>query len=109
MPNGAWRAAPQRPARTHTGSGADVRVVIPHTGAQRCCGPCATRRRFAAGVTRRGAAPGRATIARVTPEVLVRKWFIVSAVGRDRPGIVADLAQLVFDCEANLEDSRMTL
>ena len=39
----------------------------------------------------------------------VRKWFIVSAVGRDRPGIVADLAQLVFDCEANLEDSRMTL
>jgi len=41
--------------------------------------------------------------------VRVRKWFIVSAVGRDRPGIVADLAQLVFDCEANLEDSRMTL
>jgi glycine cleavage system transcriptional repressor len=39
----------------------------------------------------------------------VRKWFIVSAVGRDRPGIVADLAQLVFDSEANLEDSRMTL
>jgi len=39
----------------------------------------------------------------------VRKWFIVSAVGRDRPGLVADLAQLVFDCEANLEDSRMTL
>jgi glycine cleavage system transcriptional repressor len=36
-------------------------------------------------------------------------WFILSAVGRDRPGIVADLAQLVFDCEANLEDSRMTL
>ncbi len=39
----------------------------------------------------------------------MRKWFILSAVGRDRPGIVADLAQLVFDCEANLEDSRMTL
>jgi glycine cleavage system transcriptional repressor len=39
----------------------------------------------------------------------MRKWIIVSAVGRDRPGIVADLAQLVFDCEANLEDSRMTL
>lgn len=36
-------------------------------------------------------------------------WFILSAVGRDRPGIVADLAQLVFDCEANLEDSRMTI
>ncbi len=39
----------------------------------------------------------------------MRKWFIVSAVGRDRPGLVADLAQLVYDCEANLEDSRMTL
>lgn len=39
----------------------------------------------------------------------MRKWFILTAVGRDRPGIVADLAQLVFDCEANLEDSRMTI
>jgi len=39
----------------------------------------------------------------------VRSWFILSAVGRDRPGIVADLAQLVFDCDANLEDSRMTI
>ncbi len=36
-------------------------------------------------------------------------WYILSAVGRDRPGIVADLAQLIFDCEANLEDSRMTI
>jgi glycine cleavage system transcriptional repressor len=44
-----------------------------------------------------------------TREFSVRNWFILSAVGRDRPGIVADLAQLVFDCEANLEDSRMTL
>jgi glycine cleavage system transcriptional repressor len=39
----------------------------------------------------------------------VRSWFLLSAVGRDRPGIVADLAQLIFDCEANLEDSRMTI
>lgn len=39
----------------------------------------------------------------------MKRWFILSAVGRDRPGIVADLAQLVFDCEANLEDSRMTI
>jgi glycine cleavage system transcriptional repressor len=39
----------------------------------------------------------------------VRKWFILSAVGHDRPGLVADLAQLIFDSEANLEDSRMTL
>jgi glycine cleavage system transcriptional repressor len=41
--------------------------------------------------------------------MLVRRFFIVTAVGRDRPGIVADLAQLVFDCEGNLEDSRMTI
>ena len=39
----------------------------------------------------------------------MRSWFILSAVGRDRPGIVADLSQLIFDCEANLEDSRMTI
>ncbi len=37
------------------------------------------------------------------------RWFILSAVGQDRPGIVAELAQLVYDCEANLEDSRMAL
>ncbi len=39
----------------------------------------------------------------------MRQWFILSAVGRDRPGIVADLAQLVFDSDGNLEDSRMTI
>ncbi len=39
----------------------------------------------------------------------MRSWFILSAVGRDRPGIVAELAQLVYDCDANLEDSRMSL
>jgi glycine cleavage system transcriptional repressor len=39
----------------------------------------------------------------------VRSWYILSAIGRDRPGIVADLAQLIFDSGANLEDSRMTI
>ncbi len=39
----------------------------------------------------------------------MKRWFILSAVGRDRPGLVADLAQLVYDSEANLEDSRMTI
>ncbi|MFQ5699236.1 MAG: glycine cleavage system protein R [Myxococcota bacterium] len=39
----------------------------------------------------------------------MRRWFILSAVGRDRPGIVADLARLIFESEANLEDSRMTI
>jgi glycine cleavage system transcriptional repressor len=37
------------------------------------------------------------------------RWFVLSAIGRDRPGLVSELAQLVLDCEANLEDSRMTI
>ena len=39
----------------------------------------------------------------------MRRFFVLSAIGRDRPGLVADLAQLIFDCDANLEDSRMTI
>jgi glycine cleavage system transcriptional repressor len=39
----------------------------------------------------------------------MQRWFILSAIGRDRPGLVAELAQLVYDCDANLEDSRMTI
>ena len=37
------------------------------------------------------------------------RWFILSAIGRDRPGLVSELARLVLDSEANLEDSRMTI
>jgi glycine cleavage system transcriptional repressor len=37
------------------------------------------------------------------------RWHILSAIGRDRPGLVSELAQLVLDAEANLEDSRMTI
>ena len=37
------------------------------------------------------------------------RWFILSAIGQDRPGLVAELAQLVYDSDANLEDSRMTI
>jgi len=39
----------------------------------------------------------------------MRNWFIVSTIGRDQPGLVAELAQLIYDCDANLEDSRMTI
>jgi len=35
--------------------------------------------------------------------------FILSAIGRDKPGLVANLAQLIFDADANLDDSRMTI
>jgi glycine cleavage system transcriptional repressor len=39
----------------------------------------------------------------------MRRWFILSAIGQDRPGLVAELAALIYDAEANLEDSRMTI
>jgi glycine cleavage system transcriptional repressor len=39
----------------------------------------------------------------------MKHWFALSAIGRDRPGIVADLAELVYDCGCNLEDSSMTI
>jgi len=39
----------------------------------------------------------------------MKRWFALSAIGRDRPGIVADLAELVYECDCNLEDSSMTI
>lgn len=39
----------------------------------------------------------------------MKRWFVLSAIGRDRPGLVAELAQLIYDCDANLEDSRMAI
>ena len=36
-------------------------------------------------------------------------WFLLSVIGRDKPGLVAELAQLIYDADANLEDSRMTI
>lgn len=39
----------------------------------------------------------------------MKRWFILSGIGRDRPGLVADLARLIYECDANLEDSRMAL
>ncbi len=39
----------------------------------------------------------------------MKRWFILSAIGSDRPGLVAELAQLIYDAGANLEDSRMTI
>jgi glycine cleavage system transcriptional repressor len=35
--------------------------------------------------------------------------FAVSAVGRDRPGIVAAIADGLFELDGNVEDSRMTI
>lgn len=39
----------------------------------------------------------------------MKRWYILSALGKDRPGIVSELAKLVLDADANLEDSRMTI
>jgi glycine cleavage system transcriptional repressor len=39
----------------------------------------------------------------------MRRWFALSAIGRDRPGIVADLAELIYETDCNLEDSSMTI
>ncbi|MDJ0785623.1 MAG: ACT domain-containing protein [Myxococcota bacterium] len=39
----------------------------------------------------------------------MKRWYLLTAIGRDRPGLVADLAKLVLECDANLEDSRMTI
>jgi glycine cleavage system transcriptional repressor len=38
-----------------------------------------------------------------------RRWFAVAAIGRDRPGIVADLSECVYSCDCNLEDASMTM
>jgi glycine cleavage system transcriptional repressor len=39
----------------------------------------------------------------------MKRWHVLSVVGRDRPGLVAELALLVYDSDANLDDSRMTI
>jgi glycine cleavage system transcriptional repressor len=39
----------------------------------------------------------------------MKRWLLLSAIGSDRPGLVAELAQLIYDGDANLEDSRMTI
>lgn len=37
----------------------------------------------------------------------MRAYRILFAVGKDRPGIVDEVSSLLFQCEANIEDSRM--
>ena len=39
----------------------------------------------------------------------MKQWYALSAIGKDRPGIVADLAELIFEHGSNLEDSSMTV
>ncbi len=39
----------------------------------------------------------------------MKKWFALSAIAQDHPGIVADLAELIYECDCNLEESSMTV
>ncbi len=38
----------------------------------------------------------------------MEKRFIMTAFGLDRPGVVADVSRLIYECDGNLEDSTMT-
>jgi glycine cleavage system transcriptional repressor len=40
---------------------------------------------------------------------IMDKKFIMTAFGKDRPGIVADVSQIIYENGCNLEDSTMTL
>jgi glycine cleavage system transcriptional repressor len=40
---------------------------------------------------------------------MMEKRFIITAFGKDRPGIVADVTQVLYENGCNLEDSTMTL
>jgi len=39
----------------------------------------------------------------------MKKLLVISALGKDRPGIVNELSKAVLDCGGNIEDSRMTV
>ena len=39
----------------------------------------------------------------------MKTYFILSAIGKDRPGIVADVSEVVYECGGNVEDSSMSL
>jgi glycine cleavage system transcriptional repressor len=39
----------------------------------------------------------------------VKKYIVLSALGKDRPGIVNDLSKAILEAGCNIEDSRMTV
>ncbi len=39
----------------------------------------------------------------------MKSYFILSAIGKDRPGIVADVSEVIYECGGNIEDSSMSL
>ncbi len=39
----------------------------------------------------------------------MKTYTILSAIGKDRPGIVADVSGVIYECGGNIEDSSMSL
>ena len=39
----------------------------------------------------------------------MKTYFILSAIGKDRPGIVADVSEVIYECGGNIEDSSTSL
>lgn len=39
----------------------------------------------------------------------MKTYFILSALGKDRPGIVADVSEVIYECGGNIEDSSVAL
>jgi glycine cleavage system transcriptional repressor len=39
----------------------------------------------------------------------MKTYFILSAIGKDRPGVVADVSEVIYECGGNIEDSSMSL
>jgi glycine cleavage system transcriptional repressor len=39
---------------------------------------------------------------------ILKKFFLLTAFGKDRPGIVAAVTQVLFECGGNVEDASMT-
>lgn len=39
----------------------------------------------------------------------MKQYYVLSAVGGNRPGVVAQVSELIYKCGCNIEDSRMSL
>jgi len=39
----------------------------------------------------------------------MKAYFVLSAIGKDRPGIVADVSEVIYECGGNIEDSSVSL
>ncbi len=39
----------------------------------------------------------------------MRRFFAITAIGKDRPGIVAGVSKALYDLGTNIEDSSMTI